>query len=104
MGQVVIRLKQGDADTLIETITNLTSLSGYTAKMYIVDEDGEEVDTIDGTIDALTITYQVVNENSKVYTVGKHFFETKIWDTSDHVYTPSTGRFIVTASIEEDPS
>jgi hypothetical protein len=99
-----IVLRQGDSDTLTEVIENLTVLTGYTAKMYIVKSDGTEVDTITGTIDTLTITYEIVNESSKVYPVGVHDFETKIFDSSDHVYTPSYGKFIVESAKEEDPA
>ena len=99
-----IVLRQGDADTLTEVIENLTALTGYTAKMYIVKSDGTAVDTITGTIDTLTITYEILNESSKLYPVGVHDFETKIFDSSDHVYTPSYGKFIVEPAKEEDPS
>lgn len=99
-----ITLSQGESDTLTEVIENLTALTGYTAKMYIVKSDGTEVDTITGTIDTLTITYEIVNESSKVYPVGVHDFETKIFDSSDHVYTPSYGKFIVESAKEEDPA
>jgi hypothetical protein len=99
-----IKIYQGDADTLTETITGLNSLSGYTAKLYIYETDGTEVDTISGTIDGLTITYEIVNNDSKSYAIGRHDFETKIFDTNDHVYTPTKGKFIVLTPIEEDPS
>ena len=100
----LLSIKQGDSDTLCETITGLSSLTGYTAKMYIVDCAGTEVDTLDGTIDGLVITYQIVNESSKAYPIGSHEFETKIFDDIDHVYTPTEGKFIVDPVIEEDPS
>ena len=99
-----INLKQGDSDTLTETITGLAALTGYTAKMYIVTSAGVAVDTITGTISGLTITYEILNEDSKVYPVGTHDFETKIFDSSDHVYTPSHGKFVVEPAKEEDPS
>lgn len=100
----IIKIFQGDADTLTETITGLSSLAGYSAKLYIWDAMGTEVDTITGTIAGLVITYQIVNEDSKLYPLGKHDYETKIWDASDHVYTPSTGRFYVLEPIENDPT
>ena len=102
MGRTIM-IKKGDADTLVETITGLSSLSGYTAKMYIY--DGTTIlDTITGTISGLTITYQIVNESSKNYGIRTYRYETKIFDLSDHVYTPSSGKFIVNNTIEEDPS
>jgi len=99
-----IVLRQGDADTLTEVIENLTALTGYTAKLYIVEADGTSVDTITGNISGLNITYEIVNELSKAYPVGVHDFETKIYDSSDHVYTPSYGKFIVEPAKENDPS
>lgn len=100
----IIKIYQGDADTLTETITGLASLSGYTGKLYIYTQGGTEVDTITGTVSGLTVTYQLVNEDTKAYTVGKHKFETKLFDSSDHVYTPTDGVFWVLKPIEEDPS
>ena len=99
-----IRIKQGDAVTLTETITGLTSLAGYTAKLYIVDSDGNEVITKTGSIDTLTITYQIVNEDTKGEDVKTYYFESKSFDTSDHVYTTSSGKFIIDEAIENDPS
>jgi len=104
MARQFISIKQGDADTFTETITNLTSLSGYSAKMIISEEDGTEMDTIDGTINGLEITYDLKNETSKAWTPGTYNFETKIWDDSDHVYTPSEGIFVIEDTAEEDPS
>ncbi len=99
-----ITIKQGDAYTLVETITGLASLTGYTAKMYVVDKAKTAIATITGTIDGLEISYEILNEDSKAFPVGIHDFETKIFDSSDHVYTPSDGKFIVEASLENDPS
>lgn len=100
----MISIKKGDSTILTETITGLSSLAGYTAKMYIVNDAEAELDTLDGVIAALTITYEIFNEASKLYPVGIYNFETKIWDASDHVYTASEGKFIVKKSIEDDPS
>ena len=100
----LISIKQGDADTLTETITGLDSLAGFTAKLYIVDSAGVAVDTITGIITDLEIAYEILNEASKLYPIGIHNFETKIWDSSDHVYTPTTGKFVVESVIEKDPS
>jgi hypothetical protein len=100
----MIIIKQGDADTLTETISGLTSLAGYSAKLYIYDSAGNEIDTITGTISGLTVVYQLVNEDTKNYPLGKHNFESKIWDAMDHVYTTSYGKFHVRKAIENDPS
>ena len=100
----VITIRKGDADTLTETIVGLVSLSGYTAKMYITTSAGVALATLTGVIDGLTITYQLVNEATKLYAVGDYNFETKIYDASDHVYTPSYGKFIVLSTVEEDPA
>ena len=101
-----ISIPRGDADTFTETITNLNSLSGYTAKMYIYKfgHRGRLLDTLTGSISGLDITYQIVNDNSKAYAKGVHKYETKIYDASDHVYTPSKGNFTVSRSINTDPS
>jgi len=102
--QTTLTLKQGDSDTLVETIEGLDSLIGYNAKLYIKTKDGVEVDTLTGVIDGLEITYEILNEDSKSYPIGNHSFETKIWDSSDHVYTPSYGKFSVKTALENDPS
>ena len=104
MADLFITIRQGDADTFTETVTGLDSLSGYSAKMYIYDKGGTELDTIDGSIEELEITYDLVNESSKAYPVGTYKFETKVWDDSDHVYTPSKGSFVVEPALENDPS
>lgn len=100
----LIIIKQGDSHAEIETITFLDSLEGYTAKLYIVDSAGAEVDTKTGTINGLIITYEIFNEDSKSYPIGIYDFETKLFDDDDHVYTPTSGKFVVEAVIEEDPS
>ena len=104
MSRQVIRIKQGDADTLTETITGLSSLAGYSAKMYIFNDAGVSLATLLGVIASLTVTYSIVNESSKTWAIGNYNFETKLYDTSDHVYTPTTGKFVVETALEEDPS
>ena len=94
----------GDSDTLTEVITGIASLSGYTAKLYIWKKDGTVVGTITGSIATLTITYQLVNESTKVYPVGELDYETKIFDASDHVYTPSNGTLEVKTTKKNDPT
>ena len=101
----VIRIKQGDNDTITETISGLSSLTGYAAKMYIYTSEGTAIDTITGTISGLTAVYQLLNESTKAYTVGRHRYETKLYKESggvDYVYTPSRDAFVVEATIEED--
>lgn len=95
---------QGDADTLTDVISNIASLSGYTAKMYIWNKDGTLVDTITGSIATLTVTYQLVNEHTKVYPVGELVYEAKIFDASDHVYTTNSGVLEVKATKKNDPT
>lgn len=99
----LINIKQGDSTIISEVITGLASLAGYTAKLYIYTKFGVVVDTLTGTTLALTVTYNVLNEPSKAYPVGMHFFETKIFDAADHVYTPSEGVFNVERSFKNDP-
>lgn len=99
-----LSLVQGDADTFTEVITNIASLSGYTAKLYIWQKDGTLLSTITGSIATLTITYQLVNETTKVYPVGELKYETKIFDASDHVYTSSSGILEVKITSKNDPT
>ena len=103
MESQTLRIFQGDATTITETITGLDSLDGYSAKLYIITKADVEIDIIEGAIEDLVITYEIVNEDSKVYPVGIHEFETKIFDDLDHVYTPSFGKFLVDITTEEDP-
>ena len=98
-----IRINQGDTTTIQETIEGLTSLSGYNATLLIHNKAGTEIDTVEGTIEALTITYEIINESSKDYPVGIHEFETKLNNEADSVFTPSKGKFIVDAVLENDP-
>ena len=100
----VLKLPAGDSDTLTETITGLTSLSGYSAKMYIYDQSGVLKLTLSGTINALIVTYEIVNEQSKLLTPGQYFFESKIFDTSDHVYTTTAGTLLIKNAKNTDPS
>ena len=100
----MITIYKGDADTITETITGLSSLSGYSAKLYIYSLSGTLIDTFTGTINGLTITYDIKNEDTKSYTEGTYDFFTKIWDSSDHVYTPTSGTFVVKYSVVSDPS
>jgi len=104
MAKKNLKIRQGDADTLEETITGLDSLSGYSAKMFIYTRAGVLYETLTGTISGLVITYEIVNEDSKAYAVNRYKYETKIWDASDHVYTPSWGDFIVETTLNNDPS
>ena len=100
-----IEILQGDSTTLTEAITGLSSLSGFTAKLYIKTTAGVAVDTITGTINTLTVTYNIYNNSSKGYALGTHNFETKIFNsTYDLVYTPSSGIFTVIPSLTPDPS
>lgn len=98
-----ISIKQGDSFTAEETITGISSLAGYTAKLYIKTTEGTEVDTIIGTIVGLVVTYEAHNEDTKLYPVGGHEFETKVFDVNDHVFTPSEGAFIVEKALVNDP-
>ena len=99
-----ISIKQGDALNVVETISGLGSLSGYSAKLYIHKKDGTEIDVITGTINDLVITYAIKNEDSKIFPVGVHDFETKIFNASDLVYTPSKGLIIIGNTLVNDPS
>ena len=98
-----LRIKKGDSDTFTETITGIDSLSGYSAKMYIY-TNGSEYATISGSITDLTIEYSVLNDVTKLWSAGSYKYETKVWDSSDHVYTPSSGGFYIENVLNSDPS
>jgi hypothetical protein len=97
-------LTKGDADTWTETVTGLSSLSGYSAKAYVYTTGGTLVDTFTGTVSGMTITYDIKNEDTKTWATGKHNVFTKIWDTSDHVYSPFKDKIVVLNSDVVDPS
>jgi len=99
-----IKIYQGDSDTLTETITGLDTASGYTAKLYLKQLDGTAIDTITGSISTLTVVYEIINNNSKAYPIGRHNLESKIFDTEDHVYTTSKREFVVMSALNNDPS
>lgn len=104
MSKQTLYIPKGDADTLTETITGINSLSGYTAKMYIYDVADTLKTTITGSISTLTVTYEITNDTTKAYDVGSYYFETKIFDSSDHVYTQSDGLLIIQPARQSDPS
>ena len=103
MSTTPIKIFQGDSDTLTETITGLDTASGFTAKLYLKKLDGTAIDTITGTVSALTAIYEIINESSKAYPIGRHNLETKIFDASDHVYTLSKCEFVVMSALNNDP-
>ena len=104
MSTTPIKIYQGDADTLTVTVTGLTTASGYTSKLYLKKFDGTAIDTITGSVDTLTVTYEIINENSKAYPIGRHNLESKIFDTEDHVYTLVKGEFVVMTALNNDPT
>lgn len=102
----IIRIYQGDSMTITQNITGLTDLTGYNAKLYIQTTAGVDVGNVSGIVDTdeFMVTYNILNENSKGWDVGSYLYETKIWDSSDHVYTLNNGRMIVLKSLENDPA
>jgi hypothetical protein len=107
MAQTILKIKQGNALIITETIPGTFPLDDFQAKLYIKKVDRiTEVDTITGDINPSTrkVVYTILNETSKEYVVGQHIFETKLWDTGDTVYTPSDGQFVVEAVLVKDPS
>lgn len=98
-----LKIYRGDAETITEVVSNLASLTGYVAKLYIEEYDGTVLDVITGTIATLTITYELTNNETILYTVGVHKYETKVIDTSDHVYTLSYGTFTVEDPLNKNP-
>ena len=100
----VLIVKQGDSDAFEDTVSNMSTLAGYTAKMYITDAEDTEILTITGSVSGLVVTYILTREASKAIAVGKYDFETKVFDESHHNHTPSKGKFIVELTEENDPS
>ena len=98
-----LTINKGDSESFTETITGIDSLSGYSAKMYIYN-GGTELAAISGSISDLVITYNVLNETSKEWPIGLYKYETKIWDSSDHVFTPSKGNIYIGNTLNPDPS
>lgn len=104
MAEQYLTIKQGDASTFTETISGISSTSGYSGKMYIFDEDGTLQTTITGTVGTLEVVYDITNEVTKALTPGTYEFETKLFDSNDHVYSQSNGIFEIRSTNEEDPS
>ena len=98
-----ITIRQGDSDTLTDTITGLSTLSGYSGKMYIY-QGTTLLATLTGAVSGLTMVYTVTNEASRLWAVGSYTYETKIFDASDHVYTCSSDEFIIVETIQENPA
>jgi hypothetical protein len=104
MAEQFLTIHRGDSETFTETITGLASLAGFIARMIVYDADKNTVIEIEGGIDGLDVVYNLSNEVCRVIPTGSYEFETKLWDTSDHVHTPSYGIFIIEDTVEEDPS
>lgn len=104
MAEKNLEIRQGDSDTLTEVVTELSSLSGYTAKLYIYDPSGTLKSTITGTISDMTVTHEVLNDTTKVLSPGPYDYEAKKFDASDHVYTTSWGKLVITPAKNSDPS
>lgn len=104
MAKTYLELRKGDAATLTETISGLSSLAGYSAKLYIYKKNGTSAYSVSGVISSLTITYTFLNEVTRLYDVGTYNYETKIWDALDNVYTPSYGTFVILSALNTNPS
>ena len=104
MAETILTVRHGNSDTFTDVVSNLTSLSGYTAKQYIYNSDGDLVLTITGSISTLTVTYELTNDACKALVFEKHYYESIVFDANDHVYTLSWGPFILTAAKNTNPS
>ena len=98
-----IKIYQGDSKTITGTITGLDSASGYTAKLYLKQLNGTAIDTITGSISNLVATWNIINDNSKSYPVGRHNCEGKVFDSDGHVIT-GREEFVVLTALNNDPS
>lgn len=103
MAEQYLTIKQGDASTFTETISGVSSTSGYLGKMYIFNSEGTVQATITGVVGTLEVVYDITNEVTKALTPGTYEFETKLFDSNDHVYSQSNGIFEIRSTNEEDP-
>lgn len=99
-----ISIKQGDASIFTEAITGISSTTGYSAKMYVYDADNTAILTITGTVGTLSVVYEITNEDTKALTAGTYNYETKLFDSTDHVYSQGRGIFEIRETHEDDPS
>ena len=99
-----ISIKKGDASTFTEAITGISSTTGYSAKMYVYDADNTAILTVSGTVGTLSVVYEITNEDTKALAVGSYSYETKLFDSSDHVYSQGRGIFEIRETHEEDPT
>jgi hypothetical protein len=99
-----ISIKKGDASTFTEAISGISSTTGYSAKMYVYDADNTAILTVSGTVGTLSVVYEITNEDTKALTAGTYSYETKLFDTTDHVYSQGHGIFEIRSTNEEDPS
>jgi hypothetical protein len=99
-----LKIKQGDVLKFTDTIQDLASLDGYQGKTYIYKPDGTVLATITGSISGLVVTYEALHAVTVLWATGSYTYETKVWDSSGHNYTPSKGTLIVEPTGTNTPS
>jgi hypothetical protein len=102
--EMALKIRQGESLKFTETITGLDSLAGYTAKAYAYDENYSIIATMTGSIAALVITYEASATVTKLLNPRKYDIETKLYDGSGHVYTPSRTVLIIGKPGKTDPT
>jgi len=100
----VLIVKQGDSDAFLDTISNMDSLSGYTAKMYIEDSAGPGTANFSATIRGLvkSTTYHarayVTNETGTTYGADKEvttYSQSIALDDSGNAIVDDDGNVII---------
>jgi len=104
MAEKILTVRQGNSDTFTDVVSGLTSLSGYTAKMYVYNIAGTLLLTLTGSISTLTITYQLTKVASKALAVASHYYESIVFDSNNHVYTSTWGPLVITTAKNNNPS
>lgn len=104
MSKTTLRISQGDHFIFEEEITGTDSLEGYTARLYIATKQGTLIGSVNGTINGLIATFTGLRNVTRSYRTGTHKFETKYWDSSNHLTTLSSGPFIIDPVIENNPN
>ena len=96
-----INVYQGNSKQASITVEGLDSLDGYTAKLYIEDQDGTEQFEVTGTISGLDITYETTAVQNQL-TAGKRYkFESYIYHTNGKLHTLDEGTWFIKSTPKD---
>jgi len=98
----LINVWQGNTKTCSTTVSGLSSLSGYTAKLNISDLDGVEQFEVSGTINGLDVSYVTSNVQNYL-TIGDYVYEAYIYNGSK-IYTLDKGIWKIHATVKSHSS